>query len=154
MEKASILSFKSAQDSMQNRKGSFDVYGLDFVLDTELNAWLLEINASPSMEHSTPITARMCQEVAEDTMKVVVDVPEERERRVAAGVADPDAQGYDTGKWRLIHKAAMQVRMPTYTGIELAVVGSGAGKTAKGGKRQGQGPAAPPPNIVLAAPTS
>lgn len=110
MERAAVLSFKSAQDSIQNRKGSFDVYGLDFVLDTELNVWLLEINASPSMEHSTPITTRLCGEVAEDTMKVIVDIPEERERRVAAGVADPDAQGYDTGKWKLIHKAPIQAR--------------------------------------------
>lgn len=110
IERATILSFKSAQDSIQNRKGSFDVYGLDFVLDTELNVWLLEINASPSMEHSTPITSRLCAEVAEDTIKVVVDIPDERERRIAAGIADPDAAGYDTGKWKLIHKAPMQAR--------------------------------------------
>lgn len=110
MERATVLSLKAARDGVQNRKGSFDVYGLDFVVDTELNAWLLEINASPSMEHSTPVTSRLCAEVAEDTLKIVVDVPEERERRIAAGAADPDAAGYDTGKWKLLHRAPMQAR--------------------------------------------
>ena len=27
------------QDMVSNRKGSFDLYGLDFVLDEELNVW-------------------------------------------------------------------------------------------------------------------
>ena len=31
-----------------NRKGSFDLYGLDFVLDFELNPWLLEARQCPS----------------------------------------------------------------------------------------------------------
>ena len=135
MERATVQSFLSAQDMIANRKGSFDLYGLDFVLDKarqsaqsarpqsarpprsrgatlargvfwpqDLNPWLLEINASPSMEHSTPITARLCTAVAEDTIKVVVDMPEQREARIAAGEADPDSAGYDTGLWRLIHK--------------------------------------------------
>ena len=51
-------------------------------------------------------------------------MPETRESRIANGIADPDALGYDTGRWRLIHKSPAQVRAPIYTGIELAVVGA------------------------------
>ena len=94
---------------------------------------LLEVNSSPSMEHSTPITTELCAAVAEDTLKVVVDAPAERERRMAAGdsAAEADARGYDTGRWSLIHRAAAQVKCPTYTGIDLAVVGCGEEKLAR-----------------------
>ena len=33
------------------------------MVDTNLNVWLLEVNSSPSMEYSSPITERMVKEV-------------------------------------------------------------------------------------------
>ena len=39
MRRAAVLSFTSAQDVVANRKGSFDMYGLDFVIDDALNVW-------------------------------------------------------------------------------------------------------------------
>ena len=33
------------------------------MVDTSLNVWLLEVNSSPSMEYSSPITQRMVKEV-------------------------------------------------------------------------------------------
>jgi hypothetical protein len=37
------------------RKNSFEVFGYDFMIDEELNPWLLEINSSPAMDYSTVI---------------------------------------------------------------------------------------------------
>lgn len=31
------------------------MYGYDFMVDDEYNAWLIEINSSPSMDYSTVI---------------------------------------------------------------------------------------------------
>ena len=39
------------------------MFGYDFMVDTFLNVWLIEINASPSMEYSTVITTRMVKEI-------------------------------------------------------------------------------------------
>lgn len=44
-------------------KGNHEVFGYDFMVDTSFNVWLLEVNASPSMEYSSAITERMVKEV-------------------------------------------------------------------------------------------
>jgi hypothetical protein len=50
--------------------GVFQIFGLDFVVDEKGGLWLLEVNSSPSMEHSTPITTKLCEDVLEDLAKV------------------------------------------------------------------------------------
>ena len=53
MKNAVIKSLLSVQDMIENRKNSFEIYGYDFMIDTNLDTWLIEINSSPSMEYST-----------------------------------------------------------------------------------------------------
>jgi len=51
---------RSAQLGVQHRDRSFSLYGYDFMLDRDCRPWLIEVNASPCIEHSTPITTRLC----------------------------------------------------------------------------------------------
>jgi len=44
---------------VQTRKNSVELVGCDFLVDENLNPWIIEINASPTMEPSTKITERM-----------------------------------------------------------------------------------------------
>lgn len=50
-----IWSLESAQDIVENRKNSNEIFGFDIMIDEELNPWLIEINSSPCMEYSTVI---------------------------------------------------------------------------------------------------
>ena len=137
MHHAVTSSLKCAVDMIENRKGSFDMYGYDFVLDEDLNTWLLEINASPSMEHSTPVTARLCPQGLEDVLKVVVDVPKELDRRAAAGEPrDVTAPDLDCGKWRLICRDPSCVPAPAYCGLELTVKGEACKMSKKKKKKK------------------
>ena len=47
----------------------FEMYGADFMISDDFRTWLIEMNASPCMAPSTPITAHLVAEVTEDLMK-------------------------------------------------------------------------------------
>eukprot|EP00892_Ulva_mutabilis_P008450 jgi/Ulvmu1/5978/UM026_0102.1 len=76
-----------AQDTIDKRARSFELFGYDFIMDTACNVWLLEINCSPTFEHSTPITSALVRGLSADIVRVTVDVPAAR----AAGCGRPAA---------------------------------------------------------------
>lgn len=54
---ASVL---SCLEWFEHRDNSYTLLGYDLMLDEELNVWLIEVNGSPSMEFSTPVTEKEC----------------------------------------------------------------------------------------------
>ncbi|KAL0034006.1 hypothetical protein WJX79_002466 [Trebouxia sp. C0005] len=92
MQRIVQYSLACATESLQARPNSHELFGYDFVVDQALNVWLIEVNCSPSLEHSTPVTARLCAQMMDDLFKVVVDLPEKRRNRSPQRQAPPPPQ--------------------------------------------------------------
>ncbi len=37
------------------RKHSFEIFGFDYIIDSELNVWLIEVNTNPCIEESSKL---------------------------------------------------------------------------------------------------
>lgn len=59
------------------REGAVGIYGLDVMIDTNLRAWLIEVNKCPCMAYSTDVTRTLVPRFFEDITKVMVDQKED-----------------------------------------------------------------------------
>lgn len=97
-------SLQAAQDRVEPRSGSWEIFGYDFMVDRDLNPWLIEINSSPDFSYSTPVTEALVKEASEDIAKVVFDYAawevecaalrkREKGSRVSRGTVSPGRAG-------------------------------------------------------------
>lgn len=96
---------------VDNRKNSFEFYGYDFMVDDELNVWLIEVNSNPSIEcKGQPVLKELVHDVLTDLAKVVVDWQNNRSS--------------DTGGFKLVHNSRNEVLRPkTDYNLDLSIQG-------------------------------
>jgi hypothetical protein len=112
-------SLMCASECIEHRKNSWELYGFDFMVDDNYNAWLIEINSSPACDYSTPITERYVKKALVELLSVVLDM------RKWENTKSKKKRGKkpNTGGWQCIHKGE-QFDMPTAAfGIDMAVRG-------------------------------
>ena len=68
-----LCSFDSVKNEIKYRENSFELFGLDVMFDNDLNAYLIEVNASPSMDYSTKITSRLVPEMISSLIDIIID---------------------------------------------------------------------------------
>lgn len=109
-----------AAEMIEHRKNSWELYGFDFMVDDEYNAWLIEINSSPACDYSTPTTERYVQKALVELLSVVLDVREwEAQPKKTRGPCP------DTGGWEKIYQGPL-LEMPVGAfGTEMSLKGEG-----------------------------
>lgn len=56
------------------RGASFEVFGLDFLVDSMGKPWLCEVNTNPSLEICCSLLSRIIPELLENTFRLVADI--------------------------------------------------------------------------------
>lgn len=56
------------------RKFCFQLFGYDFILDSNFNVWLIEINTNPCLEESSPLLKMLIPRMINDLLKLTIDV--------------------------------------------------------------------------------
>ena len=85
MKEIVIATIIGTVDQVQGKKGSFEMIGYDMMIDDKLNPWLIEINSSPAMDYSSPVTRKLVRMVMEDIVKVIVDNRKKKNKKKIAG---------------------------------------------------------------------
>uniref|UniRef100_A0A336MU92 CSON005248 protein n=1 Tax=Culicoides sonorensis TaxID=179676 RepID=A0A336MU92_CULSO len=60
-------------DYIEHRPGRYQLFGCDWMITDDFKVFLIEINATPSLEHYTPVSNVLIDTVLEDLVKVTVD---------------------------------------------------------------------------------
>ena len=110
-------------DTVENRKNSVELLGYDLMLDDQCNPWLIEVNSSPAMDYSTPVTTELVKEVLNDTAKVIIDYKFASKKK---------RKKIDTGNFTLLHQSKQQIPRPQNSfGIQFVCQGTAIKKNKK-----------------------
>ena len=68
-----IETFKSVKGQINIQKHTFELLGYDFILDEDLNTYLIEVNTNPCLEESNELLRKLLPRMIDDTLNVVLD---------------------------------------------------------------------------------
>lgn len=118
MKEIAQWSLMCASEAIEHRKNSWELYGFDFMVDDNYNAWLIEINSSPACDYSTKTTERYVQKALVELLSVTLDMREWEKKSSKTRGEKPD-----TGGWEQIYKGPF---------LEMPTTAFGADMTLKG----------------------
>lgn len=55
------------------RVNTFEIFGLDFMIDDNFKVFLIEVNTNPCLELSAPLLARLIPNMLENSWRIVAD---------------------------------------------------------------------------------
>ena len=76
MKEISLDAIKSSflKLSPQRLKHNFEIFGLDFMIDSDFKPWLIEINTNPCLKTDSPIVARLIPQMLDQALRLSLDV--------------------------------------------------------------------------------
>ena len=71
IQRCIIKSMLAVQKLVTNSPNSFELYGFDFIFDSNGKAWLLEVNGGPSMTANTKEDSDLKVGLVDDVMTII-----------------------------------------------------------------------------------
>jgi Tubulin-tyrosine ligase family len=53
----------------ERRENTFEVFGLDFMIDDQFKVWLIEVNTNPCLETTSPILNRIIPQMVDNVFR-------------------------------------------------------------------------------------
>ena len=141
---------RSVSDVIEPRAGSFELYGIDLMVDRDYGVWLLEANSSPDMSRNAAPLRQIVDDGLDDLLNVVIDL---QYKRTTVSKLAAERAACETPCWRLAYKAKaleerelMRRRFRKKCGadslaVALAAQGEASSKEVKPAPGRGQGQA-------------
>lgn len=98
IDRAVVGVLRSATPHITQRERSFELFGLDFVLDGQLRPFLLEVNLSPALNHRTPVLTQLYARMMSQLLRIVIDGKGDS----LHPTADPVLVDPERAVWRLV----------------------------------------------------
>jgi len=54
-------------------RACFELFGFDFLVDSNYETWLLEVNTNPCLEESSPVLQKLIPRMINDALKLTID---------------------------------------------------------------------------------
>lgn len=68
----------------KNRKGCFELFGYDFMVDDDFTVWLIECNTNPCLDESSMLLSRLIPRMIDDAFRLTIDreLPSPQEQKM------------------------------------------------------------------------
>lgn len=69
------MAFQAVQKKINQtkRKNCFELFGLDFMLDKDMNCFLIEVNTNPCLEETSKLLQMLLPRMLDDMFKLTID---------------------------------------------------------------------------------
>lgn len=64
---------KACKGKMTMHKSTFELLGYDFIIDENLNMYLIEVNTNPCLEESNQLLKNLLPRMLDDMFNIVMD---------------------------------------------------------------------------------
>ena len=68
-----MLCFSAVSEKLKLSKACFEIFGFDFLCDSDCKLWLLEINSNPCLELPSPWLEKLVPRMINDALKLTID---------------------------------------------------------------------------------
>jgi len=68
------LSLEAVCNKLTIDRGSFELFGYDFLVDADLKVWLIEVNTNPCLEEPSKILTVYLNRMINDALKLTIDL--------------------------------------------------------------------------------